>query len=109
MTSLARIKSVASERSKELMSESPGVDVTQELLEDRVVLSVIMNNRLVECDFIESKRSCTNPRRTSEYYDVLSQGIKLGVLVPQRELGQEMTKLKRIKGIDRFVVLGYPE
>jgi len=63
----------------------------------------------LETDFIESRRSISHPRRCNEYYDVLGQGIKLGIIVPRRDVEGEKVKLKRIKGPDRLVVLGYDE
>jgi len=102
------IKSVAIQRTKELQEESPDAQITQELLEDRVILSVSMNNRLMETDFIESRRSCLLPRRTTEYYDVLCQGIKLAIIVPKKKVEEEMAKMKRVKG-PNFVIMGYDE
>jgi hypothetical protein len=82
---------------------------SQELLEDRAIVSVTVNNRITETDFIESQRSILQTRRSTEYYDVLGQGIKLGIIVPSKKVQEEMVKMKRIKGPDRFVVLGYDE
>lgn len=109
MTTQPMIKSVAFRRVKELQSESPEAQVTQELLDDRAIVSVMMNNRILETDFIESRRSITLPRRSSEYYDVLGQGIKLGIIVPNKTVDEEIKKMKRVKGANRFVVLGYDE
>jgi hypothetical protein len=103
------IRSVALQRAKELMDGSPGAEVTQELLEDRAILSLMLDNRVMETDFIESGRSITLPRRSEEYYDILAQDIKLGILVPRRKVEEERAKLNRVKGVERFVVLGYDE
>lgn len=96
-------------RAKELQDNVPEGMVTQELLEDRAIVSVRLNDRILETDFIESKRSILHPRRSNEYYDVLGQGIKLGIIVPRKDVEEEKVKLKRIKGPDRLVVLGYDE
>jgi hypothetical protein len=103
------IRSVASRRAQELRDESPGAQVTQELLEDRAIVSVLLDNRVMETDFIESGRSIDLPRRSVEYYDILGQGIKLGIIVPQKKVDEEKARLKRIQGPDRFVVIGYDE
>jgi hypothetical protein len=103
------IKSVAFQRAKELQNESPEALVTQELLEDRAIVSVSMNNRILETDFIESGRSILLPRRSTEYYDVLGRGIKLGIIVPKKKVDDEINNMKRVKGPNRFVVLGYDE
>jgi len=103
------IKSIAVTRAKELQEQRPEAKVTQELLDDRAIVSVQLHDRVLETDFIESTRSILHPRRSNEYYDVLGQGIKLGVLVPRKELEEEKLKLKRIKGPDRLVLLGYDE
>jgi hypothetical protein len=103
------IRSIAVTRAKELQDHCPEGLVTQELLEDRAIISVSLNDRVLETDFIESKRSIPHPRRCNEYYDVLGQGIKLGIIVPRRDVEGEKVKLKRIKGPDRLVVLGYDE
>ena len=83
--------------------------ITQELLDDRAIVSVQLNNRILETDFIESQRSIMLPRRSIEYYDILGQGIKLGIIVPLRKVDEEKAKMKRVKGPDRLVVLGYDE
>lgn len=103
------IRTVAVLRAKELQEHCPDGLVTQELLEDRAIVSVRLNDRVLETDFIESRRSISHPRRCNEYYDVLGQGIKLGIIVPRRDVEGEKVKLKRIKGPDRLVVLGYDE
>ncbi|MDW5563421.1 MAG: hypothetical protein SA339_09365 [Methanomassiliicoccus sp.] len=103
------IKAVAVLRAKELQEQRPEALVTQELLEDRAIVSVRLNDRILETDFIESKNSILHPRRCNEYYDVLGQGIKLGIIVPTKDVEVERVKLKRVKGPDRLVVLGYDE
>ncbi len=103
------IKSIAVMRAKELQEHCPGAMVTQEFLEDRAIVSVRLHDRVLETDFIESKRSILHPRRSNEYYDVLGQGIKLGIIVPRKDVEEEKIKLRRIKGPDRLVVLGYDE
>gem|GEM_PF-7006534 len=103
------IKNIAIMRAKELQEHCPEGLVTQELLEDRAIVSVRLHDRILETDFIESKRSIMHPRRCNEYYDVLGQGIKLGIIVPRKDVEQEKSMLKRIKGPDRLVVIGYDE
>jgi hypothetical protein len=103
------IRSVASRRAQELQDKSPEAEVTQELLEDRAIVSVLMDNRVMETDFIESWKSINLPRRSVEYYDILGQGIKLGIMVPSNKVDEEKAKLKRIQGPDRFVIIGYDE
>ncbi|MBI0583716.1 MAG: hypothetical protein ISF22_05755 [Methanomassiliicoccus sp.] len=103
------IRSVAVRRAKELQEDCPEGEVTQEFLEDRAIVSVLVNNRILETDFIESGKSILLPRRNTEYYDVLGQGIKLGILVPGKKVEEERARLKRIKGKDRFFVIGYDE
>jgi hypothetical protein len=103
------IRSVASRRAQELRNESPGAEVTQEFLEDRAIVSVLLDNRVMETDFIESWRSIDLPRRSVEYYDILGQGIKLGIIVPRNKVDEERAKLKRIQGPDRLVIIGYDE
>jgi hypothetical protein len=39
----------------------------------------------------------------------VGQGIKLGIIVPQKKVDEEKARLKRIQGPDRFVVIGYDE
>lgn len=109
MTTTPAIRSIAVRRAKELQAERPEALVTQELLDDRAIVSVQMNNRILETDFIESQRSIMLPRRSVEYYDILGQGIKLGIIVPLRKVDEEKAKMKRVKGPDRLVVLGYDE
>jgi hypothetical protein len=103
------IRSIAVMRAKELQDYCPEGLVTQELLEDRAIVSVRLHDRVLETDFIESRRSILHPRRSSEYYDVLGQGIKLGIIVPRKDVEDEKVKLKRIKGPDRLFVVGYDE
>ena len=91
------------------LKAAEGTVVKEEWLEDRAVISAIRNDRMVECDFVESKRSCALPRRMREYYDVLEQGIKLGIIVPQSAVGKEQVSMRRVKGEDRLMILGYSE
>ena len=109
MTTTPAIRTIAVRRAKELQAERPGAVITQELLDDRAIVSVQLNNRILETDFIESQRSIMLPRRSVEYYDILGQGIKLGIIVPLRKVDEEKAKMKRVKGPDRLVVLGYDE
>jgi len=109
MTTQPIIRSIAYMRAKELQDETPDALVTQELLDDRAIVSVSMHNRVLETDFIESPRSILLPRRSTEYYDVLGQGIKLGIIVPVMKVQEERNRMKRVKGPDRFVVLGYED
>lgn len=109
MTTQPIIKSLAGQRAKELQDQTPDALVTQELLDDRAIVSVSVHNRILETDFIESQRSITLPRRSTEYYDVLGQGIKLGIIVPLKRVQEEMNRMKRVKGPDRFVVFGYDD
>lgn len=109
MTTTPAIRTIAVRRAKELQAERPGAVITQELLDDRAIVSVQLNNRILETDFIESQRSIMLPRRSIEYYDILGQGIKLGIIVPLRKVDEEKAKMKRVKGPDRLVVLGYDE
>jgi hypothetical protein len=109
MTTIPTIKNIAVQRARQLQAERPGAVVTQELLEDRAILSVQMNNRVLETDFIESPKSISLPRRSVEYYDILGQGIKLGIIVPRKKMEEEKAKMKRIKGPDRMIVMGYDE
>jgi hypothetical protein len=109
MTTTPAIKSIAVRRAKELQAERPEAVVTQELLDDRAIVSVQINNRVLETDFIESHRSIMLPRRSVEYYDILGQGIKLGIIVPMKKVDEEKAKMKRVKGPDRLIVLGYDE
>jgi hypothetical protein len=103
------IRNIAVERARELQEHCPEAQVTHELLEDRAIISVRLHDRILETDFIESRRSISHPRRSNEYYDVLAQGIKLGILVPRRDVEGEKVKMKRVKGPDRLVVIGYDE
>jgi hypothetical protein len=107
MTTQPIIRSIACLRAKELQDQTPDALVTQELLEDRAIISVSMHNRVLETDFIESQRSISLPRRSIEYYDVLGQGIKLGIIVPKKRAQEEINKMKRVKGEDRFVIFSY--
>jgi hypothetical protein len=109
MTTIPSIKTIAVQRAMQLQAERPGAVVTQELLDDRAILSVQMNNRVLETDFIESPKSIALPRRSVEYYDILGQGIKLGIIVPRKRMEEEKAKMKRIKGPDRMIVMGYDE
>jgi hypothetical protein len=109
MTTQPIIRSVACQRAKELQDQTPDALVTQELLDDRAIVSVSMHNRILETDFIESQRSISLPRRSTEYYDVLGQGIKLGIIIPLKKVQEELIRMKRVKGSDRFVVFGYDE
>lgn len=97
------------QRIEELKEECPGSEVSEEWFDDRAVLSVIKDHRTVECDFVESDRSCALLHRTSEYYDVLGQGIMLGIIVPQSIVGAEEKRMKRVRDQSRFVILGYNE
>jgi hypothetical protein len=103
------IRSIAVMRAQELQEQRPEAMVTQELLDDRAIVSVRLHDKVLETDFIESTRSILHPRRSNEYYDVLGQGIKLGIIVPRKDVEVEKSRLKRIKGPDRLVVLGYDE
>ncbi len=109
MTTIPAIKTIAVQRALQLQAERPDAVVTQELLEDRAILSVLHNNKILETDFIESARSILLPRRSVEYYDILGQGIKLGIIVPRKRMEEEKAKMKRVKGPDRMIVLGYDE
>ena len=89
------------------LKATEGTVVKEEWLEDRAILSAIRNDRMVECDFIESERSCRRTRRMDEYYDVLGQGIKLGIIVPESFVGKERFRMRRIKGEGRLLIMGY--
>lgn len=91
------------------LRETEGTVVKEEWLEDRAVLSAIRNDRMVECDFIESKRSCRRARRMDEYYDILGQGIKLGIIVPESFVVKERFHMRRIKGEGRLLIMGYDD
>ena len=104
----SEMKKVVLQHIREL-KEIEGTQVKEEWLEDRAVLSAIRNARMVECVFIESSRSCAQARRMDEYYDVLEQGIKLNIVVPQAWLSKEIARMKRVKGEGRFAITGYGE
>ncbi len=109
MTPRTRLKAAALQRIKKIKEERPQADIQEEWLDDRAILLVIEGHRAVECDFVESTSSCSKTRRTAEYYDILGQGIKLGIIVPQKEVRGEMSRLRMVKDHSRFVLLGYDE
>ncbi|KQM12587.1 hypothetical protein AOA80_01485 [Methanomassiliicoccales archaeon RumEn M1] len=91
------------------LKATEGTVVKEEWSEDRAVLSAIRGDRMVECDFIESERSCRHPRRMDEYYEVLGQGIRLGIIVPDSFVGTERLRMRRIKGEGRLLIMGYSD
>lgn len=107
MTLLTEVRSIAHQRIKDIKEEMPGAEILEEWMEDRVVLSVMKENRVVECDFVESTSSCNQTRRVSEYYDVLGKGFMLRIIVPQSDVSGEIVRMKRVKGASRFTILGY--
>ena len=108
MTVSPNMRSAANRRI-DALKEIEGTVVKEEWLDDRAVISAIRNDRVVECYFIESKRSCRLQRRMDEYYDILGQGIKLGIIVPESAVGNERSRMRWIRGEDRLLIMGYAD